>query len=365
MPGRVSIGTNANALRRLLAPSSCRRKKLSSFQSSSNAATFEKAVTNNASKYQVYISTTDDPFLNLSIEHYLLQKSPVNSTILFLYINRPSVVIGRNQNPWLETNVGVLQNAVVRGLPNQQKVGENVQLVRRRSGGGAVFHDYGNVNFSVICPTADFDRDKSAEMVTRAIRKWNPRARVNERHDIVLDQGPFQGKEHQLALEDMHRSAYGSGDGGRPPLKVSGSAYKLIRQKSLHHGTCLVTSPNLESISVYLQSQARPFIKARGVESVRSPVGNIRQVDTEKTCDITTDFEYLVVDAFAAMYGISGDVLAPLRVKGQGNFIQSSGECVLGLIGDELTGVKEINLGMSELKVRDYEALCYQCTYRP
>ncbi|PNH32867.1 hypothetical protein BJF96_g3933 [Verticillium dahliae] len=70
---------------------------------------------------QVYISRSSDPFLNLSIEHHLLQTTPSESTVLFLYTNRPSVVIGRNQNPWLELNLPLLHAYVPRPRPKAEE----------------------------------------------------------------------------------------------------------------------------------------------------------------------------------------------------------------------------------------------------
>ena len=112
-------------------------------------------------------------------------------------------------------------------------------------------------------------------MVVRALKRLGKTTtRVNERHDIVMD---VPGPE------------------GQSTFKVSGSAYKLTRLRSLHHGTCLLRSPNLGLISPLLRSPAEPFIKARGVESVRSPVANV-EVDTEA-------FKTVVVDEFERMYG--------------------------------------------------------------
>lgn len=349
----VRVGVLANLLRYPLVQSQAPHDWSWRFHSTSNAINFQKAASNPTSKYQIYLSTSSDPFLNLSIEHYLLQKTPADSTVLFLYVNSPSVVIGRNQNPWLEANLRILGGIPVLGLHHGQIDMEKVQLVRRRSGGGAVFHDFGNVNFSVICPTADFTRDKHAEMVTRAIRKLNPRARVNKRHDIVLDQGS-RSEENHPDLKDMHSSPYYPNGKYSPPLKVSGSAYKLIRQRSLHHGTCLLSSPNLEKISTLLNSPAKPFMKARGVDSVRSPVGNIHNVGADgKLGHVHVDmFKFLVVDAFAAMYGIPPSALAPLRTMKQDNPIQTGSECVYGIVGDQLDGLSEIQSGMEELKVR-------------
>jgi len=228
---------------------------------------------------QIYHSPSSDPFLNLSIEHHVLQHSHPDSTVLFLYRNRPCVVIGRNQNPWLEVNLASLR----RGLPlPSRSLAEQIDLVRRRSGGGTVFHDLGNINWSVICPPALFDRNRHALMVTRALRYLGVAdVRVNERHDIVVD-------------------SYDSSSG---PVthKVSGSAYKLTRLRSLHHGTCLLSSPNLRRISGLLRSPAEGFIKARGVESVRSPIRNVG-VEVE-------DFVDAVTKEFRDMYGAVKEVV--------------------------------------------------------
>ncbi|CAD0089462.1 unnamed protein product, partial [Aureobasidium mustum] len=228
---------------------------------------------------QSYISRSSDPYINLSIEHYLLQKSHPDSSILFLYVNRPSVIIGRNQNPWLEVNLGLLNAAQTdAGSPsrieNEPPGLGDVDLVRRRSGGGTVFHDGGNVNWTVISPAATFTRDKHAEMVTRALRSCDvSRSRVNERHDIVLDQGTSDFSGAWGPDEDTHATPWQSSS--IRPLKVSGSAYKLTRARALHHGTALLNSPNLHVIPSYLRSPAKQYIKGRSVDSVSSPVGNI------------------------------------------------------------------------------------------
>ncbi|CRK30550.1 hypothetical protein BN1723_018422, partial [Verticillium longisporum] len=91
---------------------------------------------------------------------------------------------------------------------------------------------------------------------------------------------------------------------GKATFKVSGSAYKLTRLRSLHHGTCLLSSPNLGSIGQMLRSPAEPFIKGRGVESVRSPVRNVGVGNEE--------FEGAVVREFGAMYG-AFDVIAEVN----------------------------------------------------
>ncbi|RGP70077.1 lipoate- ligase a [Fusarium longipes] len=264
---------------------------------------FTDAASHPSNKIQVYTSKSRDPFLNLSVEHHLLQKTPPESTILFLYTNDPCIVFGRNQNPWMEVNLPRLDK--FRNDPTSVGwTGGPVQLVRRRSGGGAVFHDEGNVNFSVICPPAVFDRNKHAEMVVRALASLGkPNTRVNERHDIVMD------------IPDDPIGTY----------KISGSAYKLTRLRSLHHGTCLLRSPNLNNISGMLRSPAEPFIKTRGVDSVRSPV---RNVGIENAA-----FEGAVLDEFARMYGD-----AQVREE----------------ISDKVLELDVISKGYNELQSRDW-----------
>lgn len=279
------------------------------------------------SPVQSYISTSSDPILNLSIEHHLLQTSPPDSAILFLYTNRPSIIIGRNQNPWLEVNLALLNATANNKSNNQHALPETglsapVDLVRRRSGGGTVFHDQGNVNWTVISPSASFTRDKHAEMVVRALRSNGiARARVNERHDVVLDQGA-KNSSQPTDPDDTHATPYQTDE--TRPLKVSGSAYKLTRARALHHGTCLLNSPNLNVIPHYLHSPAKDFITARGVESVSSPVGNIL-LENDK-------FEAGVREHFVEMYGEP-----------------ESGMVEVGEAWMEVEGVRK---GVEELKVR-------------
>lgn len=293
----------------------------------STPATSSSSADISPSPIKAYASTSNDPYLNLSIEHHLLQTSPPDSAVLFLYKNRPSIIIGRNQNPWLEVNLALL-NATSRNGNNNSlpETGLNapVDIVRRRSGGGTVFHDQGNVNWTVICPSSIFTRDKHAEMVVRALRSNGiARARVNERHDVVLDQG--QKRSSDLPdPDDTHATPYQTSS--PQALKVSGSAYKLTRARALHHGTCLLSSPNLNVIPHYLHSPAKSFITAKGVESVSSPVGNIL-LENER-------FEAAVRKHFAEIYGEP-----------------ESGLVEVGESWAEIEGVKK---GMDELRVSFY-----------
>ena len=312
-----------------------------------------------ACRFQIHVSRSLDPFLNLSIENYLLKNSPLNSTILFLYVNRPCVVIGRNQNPWVEADLALLKRPRTasnsRGEGNQwvSLPQESVELVRRRSGGGAVFHDEGNVNYCVICPTANFTRDKHAEMVTSAIRERNLRARVNERHDIVLDQGELLEETDWPDTNDMHRTIFHPNSRHNPPLKVSGSAYKIVRQRCLHHGTCLLASSTLHMISRYLRSPSQPFIKARGVESVRSSISNVDLETKSSSHDYNKRFEIDVIKAFQKLYNIENQAVPHIVHSQHDGEVQvdADGECCTSRVGDECNSIDEVREDIKELQV--------------
>lgn len=222
----------------------------------------------------IFESQIHNPYLNLGLENYLLTRSDPTSRILLFYTNHPCVVIGRNQNPWLECNIRKLCD------PRRQ----GFDLVRRRSGGGTVVHDVGNLNFSFIVPNdKDFRRDKHGQLVVNALNSTEvfdghaasrlyQDVRINDRHDIVMSKGTNKQREE---------------------YKVSGSAYKLTKGRALHHGTILHSSPHVSNteeevnssdnrrstFSALLSSPARPFLEAKGVESVRSPVHNLFDAD--------------------------------------------------------------------------------------
>ncbi|KAI4252295.1 MAG: hypothetical protein LQ352_004372 [Teloschistes flavicans] len=297
-------------------------------------------------QYHIYLSGTHEVALNLSIEHYLFQKTHPDSTVLLLYVNEPCIVIGRNQNPWLEVNHALARRGVATAGSYSSE--DELKVIRRRSGGGTVFHDRGNVNFSVIYPQKTFHRDKYTEMMVRAIRKTTPRARVNERHDIVLDQGSLVEEQHHSDPSDTHRTSFTTSSQSR---KVSGSAYKLARGRALHHGTCLLSSPNLPSISEYLRSPAAAFMKARGVESVRSPIANIVDQPEVKSGPHTSAFQYQIVEAFVQMHGLDMRGFSPLTTRGSAiGTLESDGQIASGILDERLVEVDDIHREVKEIQ---------------
>ena len=323
------------------------------------ASSFPTLASQESSQLQIYQSLSNNPFVNLSIENFLLEHSPVDSKILFLYINQPCVVIGRNQNPWLEANLHLLDRKQ-KARTNDVSVGDgslqNALLVRRRSGGGAVFHDDGNLNFSVICPKAIFTRDKHAEMVVRALKRVGATsAKVNERHDIVLGREASEEPSTSVVSVDPEDAESPKVEETPRALKISGSAYKLTRLRAMHHGTCLIDSPNLAEISVFLRSPARPYLKARGVDSVKSPVGNVSSaIPVEYRRGVMRLVISQIMHEFAEMYGVDDDALAAAQnLYGMAPQMVIGNNCIVGSLSDSIVKVEpEIEKGVKELQVR-------------
>lgn len=170
-------------------------------------------------------------FENLAVEEYLLLRE-TRPTLLF-YVNDPAVVIGRTQNPWKEVDLSTAYD-------------KQISIARRRSGGGTVYHDVGNINFSFIGSRADHDKFKYARLVAEAVRdEFSVPALVNERADIVVHS-----------------------------KKVSGAAYRITADRAYHHGTILVNS-DLSVLRSILKSPLAQNIEAMGAKSVPASVCNL------------------------------------------------------------------------------------------
>ncbi|KAG2175602.1 hypothetical protein INT43_001249 [Umbelopsis isabellina] len=202
---------------------------------------------------ECFISTHKDPFVNLAIEDHLFKTTDPEKYILYLWRNKPCVVVGRNQNPFKECNLRYMEE---HGIP----------LVRRRSGGGTVYHDMGNSIYTIFMPRAAFSRDANAELVARALLQLDIPAYVNSRHDIAVD-----------------------------GFKVSGSAYKLTNRRAYHHGTMLIDT-DIEMLRGALGG-SRDKLVTKGVASVPSPVSNLRSysytIDHQQFCEAVID-EFLL-----------------------------------------------------------------------
>ena len=170
-----------------------------------------------------------DVFDNLALEELLLVERTREQIVIAFYQNADSVVIGRHQNPWIECDVPALQT-------------DRIALARRVSGGGAVYHDRGNLNYSVILPRDRYDRNGIFDAVLSGLARLDVAAVRNERNDILV--------------------------GG---AKVSGTAFRHTRDSTLHHGTLLIDS-RLDRIERYLHNRRRSE-RFRGIRSVEARVG--------------------------------------------------------------------------------------------
>ncbi|KAF9035014.1 Lipoyltransferase and lipoate-protein ligase [Hymenopellis radicata] len=211
--------------------------------------------------HSIYLSDSTDPYFNLSLEDWLFRKKSPDAPLLFIYRDEPCVVIGRNQNPWKEVNFPVLHQ---RGIP----------FIRRRSGGGTVYHDLGNTNFSIHLPRTSFDRNVTGQIILRAVRALQVDAELNDRNDLCV-----------------------RGD------KVSGSAYKIVNKRAYHHGTMLI-STHLETLGDLLRTD-KASMNTKGVASVRSPVCNLQQHDPAITHESFSD---AVVHAFREAFSDASPV---------------------------------------------------------
>lgn len=208
----------------------------------------------------VFVSKFTNPYLNLAIEDYVYNQMPLpedgNCNRLMFYVNEPCVVIGKNQNPWKEVNLPLLNDL-------------QLPMVRRRSGGGTVVHDTGNVNYSFMTTKGNFDRHTFANLVAAAVNlvaSPEKAIKVTERGDIVTEQGN---------------------------LKVSGSAYKLSKGKSYHHGTMLLNL-RLDILRQLLHRDAAKLgtVKSSAaVDSVRSPVTNLEITNNEFIDAVSEEFK--------------------------------------------------------------------------
>jgi Lipoate-protein ligase A len=175
-----------------------------------------------------------DPYVNLSSEEALLEAAFSDDPLFLVYVDDACCVIGRNQNPWAELSTQALSP------------GSGIPVLRRVSGGGTVYHDAGNLNWSFIVPREAHDREAELGLVASALAGIGIDAAEGDRGGLYLASGPFRGR------------------------KISGTARRFSAKRVLHHGTLLVDA-DLGRLSSCLgglaieASRALPSVSASAV----------------------------------------------------------------------------------------------------
>ena len=182
---------------------------------------------------QFVVSSQTNPYWNIAVENFLVEHA--EAVTLYLWRNRRTVVIGQNQNPYSEVNLDALE-------------ADDGYLMRRKTGGGAVYHDDGNLNFSFVVPKALYDQRRQFRVIQRAVESFGLHTELSGRNDILCE--------------------------GR---KFSGNAFSKGRFNDLHHGTILIKG-NMEDLARYLKPKPAKLQK-HGVQSVRSRVVNLADLN--------------------------------------------------------------------------------------
>lgn len=181
----------------------------------------------------IYVSNSNDPFFNIALEEYLFLDSKYKNDILIIWINKPSIFIGKNQNPYQEINLSLLKD-------------KNIPLLRRLSGGGTVYHDLGNINFSFIKKNVKLQEINFLDytlFMQNLLKSFGLSPVITSRKDLFIDN-----------------------------KKISGSAQCIKSNNTLYHSTLLYNS-NLNDLSCILSTNKN--IKSNATLSKPSQVCNI------------------------------------------------------------------------------------------
>ena len=217
-----------------------------------------------------YIVTANtNPYENLALEKYLLENVKPDEIILYLWQNAKTVVCGRNQNIWKECKVDEL-------------IKDGGYPTRRLSGGGAVFHDLGNLNFTFLVSKENFNVNKQLSVLAKACEMLGIKVKKTGRNDVVAF----------LPKENKGRKFSGNAFHELPGAKTNDGV-----ARKCHHGTIMIDVDS-SLLEKYLNVDKEKF-ESKGVDSVSSRVCNLKQIKKNITVEKMKD---AMIKAFEEVY---------------------------------------------------------------
>jgi len=207
-------------------------------------------------KTKLFISESTNPWFNLSFEEYLVNDVAEDEIYFYLWQNQNTVVIGKHQNPWREVLVNELEQ-------------DGGKLARRLSGGGAVFHDLGNLNFTFVMNKKHEDLHRQLKVIVDAVKSLGIEASFSGRNDILAEDRKF-----------------------------SGNAFYYGKDNYYHHGTVLI-DVDMTKLGRYLNVSMKK-LQAKGVESVKSRVINLKELNPDITIK---QMIFALGESFESEYG--------------------------------------------------------------
>lgn len=210
---------------------------------------------------KIIISGENNPYYNIALEKELFENVGSDERILYLWQNEKTVVVGRNQNPFMECNV-------------EKIISDGGYIARRVSGGGAVYHDLGNLNFTFISSVQDSDIVKQIEVIKAAVLKFGIISEASGRNDILTN-----GK------------------------KFSGHAFYEEDGKSFHHGTLMLDVDTDYLVSILKPSSLK--LNSKGIASVKQRVINLKDINKDITVSNMCE---ALKESFEQTYGKAGSI---------------------------------------------------------
>lgn len=214
-----------------------------------------------------------NPFMNLAVEEYLYNNYKKDTFVMILWQNQRSVVIGQNQSVYSQCNLSHIKNS-------------DIFIIRRKSGGGAVYHDLGNLNYTFISSNYNGVCEHNMRRVCSVLNRLGITAEISGRNDIIAE-----GK------------------------KISGNAFYADDEKICHHGTLLVNANLNEMYEVLTVSEEKWLDK--GIDSVKSRTINIKDIDSSITVEkvkryfrniLSSEIEYGEIVQYSKIYDFNANM---------------------------------------------------------